>query len=128
MMMKNTREESVSAIGDLIKDLSAELEQLKQNRRVLESLRRHSSSETPVMSKPPKVESGMMTMGDCDRQRKPPRAEFTTYADLLETICKSPSSEIIHIIVLSNTLKGLVGAGSPCAITNRARSVIAVAG
>ena len=93
MMMKNTREESVSAIGDLIKDLSAELEQLKQNRRVLESLRRHSSTETPVMSKPPKVESGMMTMGDCERQRKPPRAEFTTYADLLETICKSPSSE-----------------------------------
>merc|ERR1711981_353566 len=62
------------------------------------------------MSKPPKVESGMMTMGDCDhgtmggrmtmgdsdRQREPPRAEFTTYADLLETICKSQSSEIIR--------------------------------
>merc|ERR1739844_341214 len=89
-LRRNTREESVSAIGDLIKDLSAELEQLKQNRRVLESLRRHSTTE--VMSKPPKVESGMMmTMGDCDRQRKPPRAEFTTYADLLETMsmCKS---------------------------------------
>ena len=108
MMMKNTREESVSAIGDLIKDLSAELEQLKQNRRVLESLRRHSTTESPVMSKPPKVESRMMTMGesgimggrqtlgDCERQRKPPRAEFTTYADLLETMsmCKSPSAEI----------------------------------
>merc|ERR1719305_1132550 len=53
-LRRNTREESVSAIGDLIKDLSAELEQLKQNRRVLESLRRHSSTEKAlVMSKPP---------------------------------------------------------------------------
>merc|ERR1719278_1732337 len=123
-MMKNTREESVSAIGDLIKDLSAELEQLKQNRRVLESLRRHSSSETPVMSKPPKVESGMMTMGDCDRQRKPPRAEFTTYADLLETICKSPSAEIIHKTPSSETKRMLPSCAHRQSPSRRHSSVV----
>merc|ERR1719328_511477 len=86
-LRRNTRDENVSAIGDLIKDLSAELEQLKENRRVLESLRRHSSTEAPVMAKPPKGQSsggGVIS----DRVRRPPaRAEFTTYADLLETMC-----------------------------------------
>ena len=88
-LRRNTRDESVSAIGDLIKDLSAELEQLKENRRVLESLRRHSSTEAPVVAKPPKGQSsggGVIS----DRVRRPPaRAEFTTYADLLETMCKT---------------------------------------
>merc|ERR1719397_388391 len=97
-LRRNTREESVSAIGDLIKDLSAELEQLKQNRQVLESLRRHSTTTEapPVMSKPPKGQNSGSTggsrlpmMGE-QRRRKPPRAEFTTYADLLETMCTSP--------------------------------------
>merc|ERR1719397_2088190 len=96
-LRRNTREESVSVIGDLIKDLSAELEQLKQNRRVLESLRRHSTTTEapPVMSKPPKGQNSGSTggsrlpmMGEQWR-RKPPRAEFTTYADLLETMCTS---------------------------------------
>jgi len=97
-LRRNTREESVSAIGDLIKDLSAELEQLKQNRRVLESLRRHSTTTEapPVMSKPPKGQNSGSTggsrlpmMGEQRRRNKPPRAEFTTYADLLETMCTS---------------------------------------
>jgi len=75
-LRRNTREESVSAIGDLIKDLSAELEQLKQNRRVLESLRRHSTTEKPpVMSKPPKGQNsrsmGGSTLLVAERRRKP---------------------------------------------------------
>merc|ERR1719400_2400531 len=75
-LRRNTREESVSAIGDLIKDLSAELEQLKQNRRVLESLRRHSTTEKPpVMSKPPKGQNSGSTGGStllvAERRRKP---------------------------------------------------------
>jgi len=98
-LRRNTREESVSAIGDLIKDLSAELEQLKQNRRVLESLRRHSTTEKPpVMSKPPKGQNSGSTGGStllvAERRRKPSqkRSEFTTYADLLETMCTRPSA------------------------------------
>merc|ERR1719331_2379257 len=93
-LRRNTREESVIAIGDLIKDLSAELEQLKQNRRVLESLRRNSSTEKPpVMSKPPpggQTSGGSSSTGGsrlmiAERRRKPSsekRSEFTTYADL----------------------------------------------
>merc|ERR1719430_2809797 len=97
-LRRNTREESVSAIGDLIKDLSAELEQLKQNRRVLESLRRNSTSEAPpVISKPPKGQNSgsRLMMGEL-RRRKPPRPEFTTYADLLETMCTASPSATAH--------------------------------
>lgn len=95
-MRRNTREESVSAIGDLIKDLSAELEQLKQNRRVLESLRRHSSTEKSpnVMAKPPKGQNTGSRLTTAERRCKAPlrKAEFTTYADLLsETMC-TPAS------------------------------------
>lgn len=97
-LRRNTREESVSAIGDLIKDLSAELEQLKQNRRVLESLRRQSSTEKPpnVMSKPPKGQNSTGSrLTTSERRRKAPlrKAEFTTYADLLsETMCTPASA------------------------------------
>merc|ERR1719367_1635683 len=97
-LRSKTRDENVSAIGDLIKDLSAELEQLKQNRRVLESLRRHSSTEKPpnVMSKPPKGQNSTGSrLTTAERRRKPPlrKAEFTTYADLLsETMCSAPAS------------------------------------
>merc|ERR1711874_168937 len=97
-LRRNTREESVSAIGDLIKDLSAELEQLKQNRRVLESLRRNSTSEAPpVISKPPKGQNSgsRLMMGEL-RRRKPPRPEFTTYADLLETMSTASPSAAAH--------------------------------
>jgi len=82
-LRRNTREESVSAIGDLIKDLSAELEQLKQNRRVLESLRRHSTTEKPpVMSKPPKGQNSeaarcWLLSGVANLRKKDPNSRLT---------------------------------------------------
>ena len=54
------------------------------------------------MSKPPKGQNSTgggrlpIMMGEPRRRNKPPRAEFTTYADLLETMCTTSPNAVLQ--------------------------------